>query len=65
MGLLRYEKKVLAENVSSRRELADSATASMKPKAIDSDDVDPIVETVNYSRDFLEKIILAESFKAV
>ena len=56
---------MLAENVSSRRELPDSATASMIPKAIDSDDSDPVVETVIYSRDFLEKIIFAESFKAV
>jgi len=48
VGLLRYEKKVLAENVSSRRELADFATASMIPKAIDSDETDPVVETVTY-----------------
>jgi len=48
VGLLRYKKNVLAENVSSRRELADSATASMIPKAIDSDEIDPVVEIVTY-----------------
>jgi len=56
---------VLAENVSSRRELPDSATDLMIPKAIDSEDNNPIIETANYSKDFLEKSILAESFKAV
>lgn len=65
VGLLRYEKKVVAMNVPRWRELADSAIASMIPNAIDSDDIDPIVETVNDLRDFLKKNAFAESFKAV